>query len=149
MDLSIIIVNWNSAGYVRRCVRSIRRHTRELKYEIIVIDNASFDSCDAALKEDNDDARFIQSRENLGFARANNRAAEAAGGSTLLFLNPDTEVTDASILRLYRALREIPDAGIVGARLLNGDGTLQTSCIQSFPTVINQVLDNDWLRKIT
>ena len=148
MDLSIIIVNWNSAEYVRRCVRSIREHTHGLDYEILVIDNASFDSCDALLKNEDSRVIFIQSEENLGFARANNRAAEAATGSSLLFLNPDTEVSDNSILGLHRVLRETPQAGIIGAKLLNGDGTVQTSCVQSFPTVINQALDCDWLRKM-
>ncbi len=147
LDLSIIIVNWNSAEFVRRCIVSLRRYTSGLSYEIIVIDNASFDGCDRMLREQNPEVRYIQSDRNLGFARANNLAAEGARGANLLFLNPDTEVTGPAIARLFGELSRLPAAGVVGARLLNQDGTLQASCVQSFPTIINQVLDSEWLRR--
>jgi GT2 family glycosyltransferase len=147
LELSIIIVNWNSAEFVRRCVRSVREQTTGLDYEILVVDNASFDGCEKMLKEHDPEVKYIQSDQNLGFARANNLAFEASRGASLLFLNPDTEIVGPAVVRLARALRQLPGVGAVGARLLNGDGTTQTSCIQSFPTIMNQVLDSEYLRK--
>lgn len=146
MDVSIIIVNWHSKEYLRACLASIRRHTRTLAYEIIVIDSASFDGCEAMLRDEHPDVRFIQSATNLGFARANNRAASEANGTCLLFLNPDTELVGPAIEALYEALSTRPDAGVVGGMLLNSDRTLQVSCVQSIPTLLNQLLDSELLR---
>ena len=146
VDLSIIIVNWNSARYVRKCLETVYARTRELRFEVVVVDNATYDGCGEMLAREFPDAVFIQSAENLGFARANNLGFEQARGGTLLFLNPDTEVHSPAIATLYQALGELPRAGAVGARLLNTDGTVQASCIQSFPTILNQLLDSEFLR---
>jgi GT2 family glycosyltransferase len=98
------------------------------------------------LRDEFPSVRFIQSHYNLGFAAANNCGAAAAVGDCLLFLNPDTELVGAAIDSLWTSSRHLPDAGILGARLLNADGSVQTSCIQAFPTVLNQVLDSEFLR---
>jgi GT2 family glycosyltransferase len=148
VDLSIIIINWNSAGYVRKCVASIRRETRDLDYEIIVVDSASYDGCGEMLAREFPGVRFIQCDKNVGFARANNLGFDQSHGDCVLFLNPDTELVGPAINQLHRALMKLEDAGIVGARLLNTDGTLQTSCIQTFPTILNQVLDAEILRRV-
>jgi GT2 family glycosyltransferase len=125
---------------VRRCIASIRRQIDSLVYEIIVVDNASFDGCERVLRLNYPEAIYLQSPENVGFAKANNIGFSVSRGANLLFLNPDTEIVGPAIVRLYAALQRLPRAGAVGGTLLNGDGTLQTSCIQSFPTIINQVL---------
>ena len=146
-ELSIIVVNWNSADFLRECVLSIQQHTKDVSYEIIVIDNASFDGCDKALKEYAPDVIYIQSDKNLGFAKANNYAFRASRGTSVLFLNPDTEIIGPAIGILYRALQQLPTAGAVGARLLSANCELQTNCIQSFPTILNQALDCEYFRK--
>ena len=145
LDLSIIIVNWKSAKFTNECVASIRQHATGLAYEIIVVDNASFDGCDKVLRESAPEVIYRQSEKNLGFAKANNLGFETARGASLLFLNPDTVVVGAAIDCLHNALQRLPRAGAVGGRLLNGDGTLQTSCIQAFPTIVNQMLASDFL----
>ncbi len=145
--LSIIIVNWNSREYVRKCLRSVYAHARDLSYEIIVVDSASFDGCGEMLSRQFPGVRFIQCEQNVGFARANNLGASQSRGECLLFLNPDTELVNPAINLLFTALNELENAGVVGARLLNTDRTLQTSCIQSFPTVANQALDCELLRR--
>jgi GT2 family glycosyltransferase len=132
---------------VDRCVRSIREHLTGLTHEIMVIDNASYDGCDKMLAARHPDVVYIQSDRNLGFARANNQAFESSRGKSLLFLNPDTEIVGTAVQRLHGALHDLASAGAVGARLLNGDGTLQTSCIQPFPAILNQVLDFEFLRQ--
>jgi GT2 family glycosyltransferase len=147
VDLSIVIVNWNSADFVMSCVRSIAAQTTGVKHEIIVVDNASFDGCDQQLAREFPDVVFLQSHDNGGFGAANNFGAQRARGSVLLFLNPDTEVLDGAISRLYRHLGAVSDAGVLGCRLLNTDGSLQTSCVQALPTVWNQMLDADILRR--
>lgn len=145
-ELSIIIVNWNSKEYLRKCVSSLRVTTRELECEIIVIDSASFDGCDQMLRDDFPEVRFIQSDSNLGFARANNAAFEVSSGRHVVFLNPDTEVVGGALATMVKWLRTLPEAGSVGCRLLNTDGSVQTSCIQSVPTILNQLLDFEFFR---
>jgi GT2 family glycosyltransferase len=149
MDLSIIIVNWNSKEYLRKCVSSILAGTRGLEFEIIVIDSASFDGCTEMLQGEFPQVRFIQSRENLGFAKSNNLAFKSAVGESVLFLNPDTEIVGPAINVLHSALKLLPDAGVVGGKLLNSDGTVQTSCVQAFPTILNQLLSAEALRRLT
>jgi N-acetylglucosaminyl-diphospho-decaprenol L-rhamnosyltransferase len=146
-ELSIVIVNWNSADYVMACIRSIREQTSSVRYEIIVVDNASFDGCGERLAQEHPGVIFLQSPYNLGFAEANNLGAKHAKGFVLLFLNPDTELQDRAIERLYTKFKRLDDAGIVGCRLINSDGSLQTSCVQSQPTLFNQILDADILRR--
>ncbi len=147
MDLSIIIVNWNSVEFLKKCLASVKAGTHGIHYEIIVIDSASFDGCEEMLRKHYPEVVFIQSQENVGFARANNIAFEKSRASKLLFLNPDTEIDDSAIDIIYNSLQELPEAGAVGCKLLNTDRTIQTSCIQSFPTILNQTLDSEFLRR--
>jgi GT2 family glycosyltransferase len=147
MDLSIIIVNWNSAAFVRSCLKSIYANTHGVSLEIVVVDNASYDGCDELVKKEFPEVRFIQNTQNEGFARANNLGFSHSRGRNLLFLNPDTEVVGPALVTMLTFLEATADAGIVGARLLNSDGSVQTSCIQRFPTILNHLLDSEWLRQ--
>lgn len=149
VDVSIVIVNWHSADYVLSSIASIVAGTRRVTYEIIVVDNASFDDCGQQVARGFPDVLFLQSGENVGFGGANNLGAKRSRGRALLFLNPDTEVRKDAIDHLHAALTALSDAGVIGCRLLNTDGTLQTSCVRALPTVINRVLDVDVLRRCT
>jgi GT2 family glycosyltransferase len=100
------------------------------------------------LSESFPQVRFMQSATNLGFAKANNRAFQEASGECVLFLNPDTEVEGSAITTLYREMKKLPNCGAVGCRLMNSDGTVQSSCIHRNPTILNRILDSDVLRKI-
>ena len=146
-QLSIIIVNWNSKDFVRKCLSSVYANTRDISFEIIVVDGASFDGCGEMLAREFPEVRFIQLEENLGFAKANNLGFEQSQGECVLFLNPDTEVVGDAIKVLHNFLKEHGDAGIVGAKLLNTNGSVQTSSVQAFPTVLNQMLDMEILRR--
>ncbi|HUY14101.1 MAG TPA: glycosyltransferase family 2 protein [Terriglobia bacterium] len=145
-DLSIIIVNWNSAAFVRSCLKSIYANTHGVNFEIVVVDNASYDGCDELVKKEFPEVRFVQNAQNEGFARANNLGFSHSGGRNLLFLNPDTAVVGPALVTMLTFLEATADAGIVGARLLNSDGSVQTSCIQQFPTILNQALDIERLQ---
>lgn len=146
-DLSIVIVNWNSVKFLRKCLCSIYAQTKNLQFEVIVIDNASFDGSAEMMAREFPKARFLQGRENAGFARANNAAFAESAGRAVLFLNPDTEVIGEALERMVRFLDATPAAGAVGCKLLNTDGSVQTSCIQAYPTILNQAFDTELLRR--
>ena len=148
MDLSIIIVNWNSARFSIACIESIRSSTGGPGVEIIVVDNASTDGSCRALREHFPDLKLISSPENLGFARANNLGFEACSGRNVLFLNPDTEIVGPAVNLMIACLDSCPDIGAVGCKLLNTDLTVQTSCIQPYPTILNQLFDVERLRQL-
>jgi GT2 family glycosyltransferase len=146
MDLSIIYVNWNSVDYIKESIDSVYEHTNGIQFEIIVVDNASTAGNVDILKNFFPEITVIKSSKNLGFAGANNLGFKNSSGENLLFLNPDTKLTNSAITAMLRNLQKLPNAGIVGCTLLNSDLSLQTSCIQTFPTILNQVLDTDYLR---
>ncbi len=146
MDLSIILVNWNSTDYLRECVASIYEFTSGVSFEVIVVDNASrVQDCDR-LVEQFSELKVIKSSRNLGFARANNLGFRQSSGDHVLFLNPDTRLLGQTINIVLERLKSLPDAGVIGCKLLNSDLSVQTSCIQSFPTVLNQLMDVAYLR---
>ena len=147
MDLSIIIVNWNWIAYLRECVASVYEHTRDLLFETIVVDNASLAGDADLLELQLPGITVIKSVENLGFGGANNLGFRHSTGKYILFLNPDTKLVSSAINSMVQGVRELPDAGILGCKLLNTDLSIQTSCIQTFPTIANQLLDSDWLRE--
>ena len=146
LDLSIIIVNWKSKAFVQRCLSSIYANLHSLRYEVIVVDNASYDGCGEMIRAAFPSVIFIQSSRNLGFAGANNLAFVRCRGRNVLFLNPDTEIQGPAIQKLVSALGCRPDAGMVGARLLNTDLSLQTTCVTALPSILNQALDSQHLR---
>ncbi|NML18988.1 glycosyltransferase family 2 protein [Azohydromonas caseinilytica] len=147
MDLSIIIVNWNSKDLLADALASVQENVKGITYEVVVIDSGSFDGCAKMLSQAYPWVRFIQSDTNLGFAKANNEAYQMSTGEVLLFLNPDTKVVGNAIQDLLQVLRSRPDAGLVGPKLLNADGSVQETCIRAFPTLLNQLLDSDVLRR--
>lgn len=146
MDLSIICVNWNSVPYLRECIASIHEHTRHTSFEIIVVDNASPQRDVDTLREVDPAVRILKSPKNLGFAGANNLGFRNSSGRYLLFLNPDTRLVTPAIDLMVERVRKLRDAGIAGCKLLNSDLSVQTAAIQTFPTILNQVLDVELLR---
>ena len=146
LELSIIFVNWNSSEYLRESVRSIYQHTHGVTFEVIVVDNASTHDDLGAFEREFPAARVIRSPRNAGFAAANNIGFTASAGDCVLLLNPDTELFEPSVNVLLKHLKQLPDAGIVGCKLLNSDGSVQISSIQRLPTILNQVIDVEYLR---
>ncbi len=142
-ELSIIIINWKSKDYLQKCLASIEENNGTLSCEVVVLDNASFDGSDQLVKDCFPWVRFIQSQENLGFAKANNLAAKSAMSDVFLFLNPDTEICGDALVQMLNAVKSLPNAGVVGAYLLNTDGTYQTSSISYFPRISSQILNSE------
>lgn len=146
IDLSIIIVNWKSTAYILKCVESVYARTHETSFEILVVDNASPDGDVGLVKEKFPEVIVIESLTNLGFAGANNLGFRASRGDFVVFLNPDTLLENEAFDLIIPEIRKLSNAGAVGCKLLNRDLSIQTSAIQTFPTILNQVLDLDVLR---
>lgn len=129
IDVSIIIVSYNTRELTLACLRSVFDQTQDLSFEVIVVDNASADGSAAAVEKEFSDVLLMGLDENIGFAAANNLAAERSSGRYLLLLNPDTVVLDRAVCRLVKFAEEHTKAGIYGGRTLFEDGRLNpTSC---------------------
>ena len=140
-EFSIIIVNYNVRDFLRQALLSVRRAlagaTAEGQAaEIFVVDNASEDGSVEMVQAEFPEVRVIDNSENRGFASANNQALRLARGRYIVLLNPDTVVQEDTFLAI-RDFFESPtrqNAGMVGCKILNPDGTLQLACRRSFPT---------------
>ena len=140
MDLSIIIVNWNTCSYLRACLDSIYAtigKDDKRSFEIIVVDNASQDDSLDMVRALFPEIHLIENKRNLGFAKANNQGEELSRGRFLLILNPDTLMHPLSINRLIEHLESYPFVGAVGPRTLNPDGSFQISAYRS-PTLLSE-----------
>ncbi len=133
MDLSISIVSWNTRDLLDQCLRSVYETTRDIQFEVIVVDNASSDGSAQMVREKYLHVTLIAGEGNVGFAAANNQAYRASTARNLLLLNPDTVCREGAIEGLVRFLDEHSAAGAVGPLVLNDDDTLQYSWA-AFPT---------------
>ncbi len=128
MDLSIIILNYNTKNLVVACIESIIKYVNKVKYEIIVIDNASSDGSVEKLKSFVNKYKFITlivNRNNLGFSKANNQGIKKAGGKFILLLNSDTLFKENFIYQMINWLIRNPDVGVASCALLSPDGSIQ------------------------
>ena len=132
--ISIIIVHFKVPDFLQRALRSLRQAQLYDQSEIIIIDNASQDSSKLSILEEFPEVQWIALKSNIGFGKACNVGAQCASGTYLLFLNPDTLISENTLSESVRFLRERPDVGLMGPKILNSDGSLQVSCRRSFPT---------------
>jgi hypothetical protein len=144
--LSICIVNWNTKEDLAKALASLPEgHVADR--EVIVVDNASSDGSPAMVRSRFPAVKLLQNAENVGFSRAYNRALQEATGRYLLVLNPDCVIHPGALSRLIEFMESNPEAGAVGPRLLNADGTLQFSC-RRFPTFAAGLFRNTPLGRI-
>jgi GT2 family glycosyltransferase len=134
MDLSIVIVSWNTADLLLRCLQSIYANAPSVRFDIWIVDNASTDDSVRCIQANYPGVHLLLNKKNVGFARANNEAIQQCSGRYVLLLNPDTLVHPDALDRLVNFMGTHPDAGACGSRYLNPDGTLQWSCAP-FPTL--------------
>lgn len=139
-DISVIIVSWNARDYLRDCLDSIRKTGGGCVREVIVVDNASTDGSPQMVAEKFPEARLIQTGENLGFARANNRGIKLATGTYLALVNSDVIVHAGCFQKLLAFLDAHPGVGLVGPTVLGRDGLLQRTC-RFLPGVWNLVCE--------
>lgn len=154
LDLSIVVVSYNTREATLEALRSVARETRDVRYELIVLDNASSDGSAEAIAAEFPWIRLIASEDNLGFGQGNNVAARQARGEFLLLLNPDTVVLDRAIDRLVAFARTCPDRGIWGGRQVFPDLSLNpTNCWRqmtlwgqfSWAVGLHSLMPDSWL----
>jgi hypothetical protein len=134
LDLSICIVNWNVKDLLKACLGSIYTNTKDISFEVIVVDNNSSDESIRMIKSDFPQVKLIENKTNAGFTKASNQAINITRGRNIMLLNPDTEVIDNALNKMVRFLDSRRDCGALGCKLLNTDGSLQRSC-RTFPTL--------------
>lgn len=143
MDLSIIIVNWNTSGLLLQCLNSIYQAGSCFTFEVIVVDNGSSDDSVSMVMKHFPGVILIRNDQNLGFARANNQALLRGKGRYFVLLNSDTIVLPGAIDILVEAADRNPELGVVGPKLLNMNGTVQKSWA-SFPTLLSELLGRNF-----
>jgi len=134
-ELSVLIVSYDTKELTLSCLDALERTASGLSLETIVVDNASRDGSPEAIVRRHPRVHVVSSPENLGFARATNRAARLAEGEHLLLLNPDTELRAGALQGALELARLHPEAGIVGGRTLFPDGSLNPSSCWGAPTL--------------
>lgn len=134
MELSVVIVSWNTCELLRDCLASA---IREGAGEIFVVDNGSVDGSPQMVRREFPEVRLLEPGDNLGFARANELALPLASGRHLMLLNPDTVVLPGAFQKLIAYLDAHPRVGALGPMLLNPDGTLQPSACR-FPSLLTE-----------
>lgn len=139
LDLSVVIVNWNTRTELDACVRSVKEGRGGLDLEIIVIDNASADGSADMVEREHPDVTLIRNDVNRGFGAANNQGMRIARGRYVLLLNPDTVVLEDALPRAVALADREPDVGIVGCQVMESYAQVQRTCFR-FPSPWNTLL---------
>lgn len=126
--MCVCIPNWNCRDLLRACLSSLRDNFQGVRFEIIVVDNASTDGAADMVAQAFPDVLLVRNPQNRGFAAACNQAARAARGRFLFFLNNDTIVPAGTLRRLLDYAEAHPRVGMIGPRLIGSDGRTQGSC---------------------
>jgi len=137
--VSVLIVNWNTRKLLEECLNSIFETAVSVSFEVIVVDNASSDGSAQMVTEKFPRVKLLRNQENFGFARGNNQAAELASGAFFLLLNSDACLTVGALEKLLALAQKSPNAAVVGARLINSDGSFQFS-YADFPNLWREFL---------
>src|SRR3989338_2458408 len=127
MEISVIIVNWNTKKLLENCLRSIFRFTKGITFEVIVVDNGSTDGSVQMVKNKFPQVKLIPNSKNLGFTKANNQGIKAARGKYILLLNSDTYLIENSFKKLKEEADRLDNLGVLGPKLLNEDKSIQQS----------------------
>jgi N-acetylglucosaminyl-diphospho-decaprenol L-rhamnosyltransferase len=133
VDVSVIIVNYNTADLLPRAIGALRDASIGLRVQTIIVDNASRDNSVTRIRNEFPDCTLIENQNNVGFGRANNQALPHATGRYVLLLNTDAFVSRDSLVKTVAYMEKAPDCGILGVRLTGPDGNIQASA-RFFPT---------------
>lgn len=140
MDLTIIIVNWNTRELLKNCLRSIADNGSSLQVQTIVVDNNSADGSREMVSECFPVVKLLNSGANLGFARANNLGLPFAAAPAILFLNPDTELSGEALEAMVRFLQNHPDVGALGCKIKGLKGEIKPLGLQWYPTPLTEAI---------
>jgi N-acetylglucosaminyl-diphospho-decaprenol L-rhamnosyltransferase len=152
VDLTIVIVSWNTRDLLRRCLQSIVARAQsdleegawrigDQRIEIMVVDNASTDGSPEMVCAEYPRVHLAVNERNLGFTAANNQGLAVSQGRYLLLLNPDTEVVGDALATMLRFMESHPQVGGLGPQLLYSDGSQQPSR-RRFPTLATAMVES-------
>ena len=139
IDVSVVVVSWNTRDILRGCLRSIFEQTREVSFEVFVVDNKSHDGSAEMVRAEFPTVKLIENAQNRGFAAGCNQGMREASGRYTLLLNPDTIVLDDAISRCVRYADLHADVGVVGCQVLEDETRIQRTGF-SFPSPSNMFL---------
>lgn len=147
LNISIIIVSFNTKELLSQCIKSIFKHTKGINFEIIVVDNASTDGSQQLIKSDFPKVILIESEINIGFGRANNLGAKHASGDYLFLLNSDTLLIENSIkiLKDFIDNESDPNLAVVGCKLLDKNKKPHIS-YGNFPSIYQEIFEYGLLK---
>jgi GT2 family glycosyltransferase len=134
LDLSTVIVNYNTRDLLRDCLRSVYASQGDFAFEVWVVDNGSSDSSAAMVKAEFPQVHLIESPHNGGYAYANNLALRRCNARYVALLNPDTVVPPNAFAAMIAFMEAHPNAGVAGPKMVRSDGSLDLACRRSFPT---------------
>lgn len=147
IDVSIVIVNWNTKELLLDCVQSLFDETLDSRIEIIVVDNASTDGSVDALRERFPQVRVFENSANLGFAKANNVGIRKASGRYVCLVNSDIVLLDRCIDRMCRFMDDCPDVGALGPATVDGEMRARNNC-REFPSLRNLMCEALYLNQL-
>ncbi len=134
MDISVVIVNYNVRFFLEQCILSIQAASKNLKVEIIVVDNNSKDDSCLFLQSNYPEVLLIANKNNVGFSKANNQGVEIANGEFVFILNPDTILAEDTLEKLIHFAKNTNNIGIIGTQLIDGSGTFLPESKRGIPT---------------
>lgn len=136
IDLSIVIVSWNTRELLKECLESLYRYTSDITFEVFVVDNASSDGSAGMVKALFPDVCVITNDHNAGFSKANNQAIRVSKGRYVALLNPDTLLVEDVFSPLIKYADQHEKIGVIGPKILSKDGkTVQYACARRLPTL--------------
>lgn len=147
LDLTITICSWNTVDDLRACLQSLREAQKDGAFEVIVVDNASRDGSPDMVANEFPEFTLLRESRNHGFTGGHNLALRARNRTHTALLNSDTVVHEGAIKAIYDFMLANPEAGVVGPKLLNPDGSLQYSC-RRFPNPIAAAFRGTFLGKL-
>ena len=151
MDTSIIIVSYNTKEVLKNCIESVYANTKDLNFEVIVVDNDSKDGTKELITRTfskHKNFLYIQNRENYGFSKANNIGIKKSSGKFVLFLNSDTLFNQNTIKKMIDFMSKFPKCGAATCKVLLTTGAIDDSCHRGFPTPWNAFCHFSGLSKI-
>lgn len=139
MDLSVVIVSWNTRELLSQCLKAIFASPLNCEFDVWVVDNASKDASAEMVRNQFPQVRLIENSENVGFARANNQAIQQSIGNYVLLVNSDAIVKPSALSNIVAFMASHNDAGIAGGKLIWPDGSFQSS-FSDFPSLFSELV---------
>ena len=147
IDLTVSIVNTDNRPLLEPLLESILAHTQRISYKIYVVDNASTDGSAEMVRAKFPQVHLLRNEQREGFSSNNNKVLRRGQGRYLILLNEDMLLVNDALDHMVAFMDEHPEAGAVGCKLLNADGTIQRSCWRGYPSPLSCFVGMFWLRK--